>query len=463
MVILIILIISAVALPTIIPAISHRQVSEAGRILQGALVGARDAAIRNNGPSGIRLLPDAVFNGINANLQLDPTLPLAYSRVVPIEPAPEYSEGMVNVVTSHPYLLIIQRLIHPRFTSTGGLLLPRTCHQYDADLPLRQAGTPWPSRTGTCSWLRRAVDTTTTSGFPNSPTSWFWNIRVGDKIQINSSGVWYTVVGPMAQTPVNGNTEMFVNVGVPGTTSPLVNGNFNPEFLFLVNGQDDNGNGWVDEGWDGVDNNGNGVVDELGEWETETWGGAITKHGVVNSPYVIQRRPAPTTNAREVSLPTNVVIDATTWGYPTLAGPSLERSRLPINLFTGYVDILVYPNGTIVPTTVYSSASSFPMAASFLHFWVAERSDVAAPTPNTVNATHPPFLPLPKGLFPTLFSSGAELKGEYRLVTLNSRTGQVSTDEEMAFDANLSTDISTGKYNPSVPFREAQQGVRGGP
>ena len=34
---------------------------------------------------------------------------------------------------------------------------------------------------------------------------------------------------------------------------------------------DDNGNGWIDEGWDGVDNNGDGQVDELAEWESELW------------------------------------------------------------------------------------------------------------------------------------------------------------------------------------------------
>src|SRR5271166_5925848 len=64
-VILIILLVSAVVLPTVIPAVSHRQVSEAARILQGALVGARDTAINNNAPAGIRLLPDPVLNGIN--------------------------------------------------------------------------------------------------------------------------------------------------------------------------------------------------------------------------------------------------------------------------------------------------------------------------------------------------------------------------------------------------------------
>ncbi len=51
------------ALPTVIPAFNHRQVSEAARILQGGLAGARDTAINNNAPAGIRLLPDPVFNG----------------------------------------------------------------------------------------------------------------------------------------------------------------------------------------------------------------------------------------------------------------------------------------------------------------------------------------------------------------------------------------------------------------
>ena len=66
-VMLIILLVSAVVLPTVLPAISHRQVSEAARILQGALVGARDTAINNNAPAGIRLLPDPVLNGQSLN------------------------------------------------------------------------------------------------------------------------------------------------------------------------------------------------------------------------------------------------------------------------------------------------------------------------------------------------------------------------------------------------------------
>ena len=80
------------------------------------------------------------------------------------------------------------------------------------------------------------------------------------------------------------NPELFVNVGDPGTTPPLLRGrtngtNYNPEFLFLVNGLDDNRDGYVDNGWDGVDNDGDGIVDQVidsrnltSEWvETETW------------------------------------------------------------------------------------------------------------------------------------------------------------------------------------------------
>ena len=145
------------------------------------------------------------------------------------------------------------------------------------------------------------------TSFPNPPTSWFWNIRIGDKIQFNQSGPWYAVVGPMTQTHAEGNSEMFVNAGVPGSQSPLeryfipVHGKafaYFPEFLFLVNGQDDNNNGWTDEGWDGVDNNGNGQVDELGEWENEQWPTQIVAQGIHNQIYSIQRRPAPAVNAQ---------------------------------------------------------------------------------------------------------------------------------------------------------------------
>jgi prepilin-type N-terminal cleavage/methylation domain-containing protein len=464
-VITIILLISAVALPTIIPALSHRQVSEGARIFQAALAGARDDAIRNGAPSGLRLLPDPNFSGINPTTGLlDPTLPLAYNRIIPVGPAPDYSEGRIDIVVSTP-------LIRPghSFNSLAPITYP---------VPNTDGATgPYPYgglAAGNIAALnpnanvlmveQSSLDPTMT------PTSWFWNIRVGDRIQINNTGQWYTVVGPMAITEAGGNPELFVNVGPPGTPSPLVTPAGNPEFLFLVNGRDDNGDGWVDEGWDGVNNNirqeitanvanNNRRIDDVLEWEQETWLGTFAATDVRNRPYTIERRPAPQITAREVSLPSGVVIDATTWGA--------ERTRVPaaaFNHFSGVIEFLVNPDGSVVPTTGYSSPSSVGMDGAFFHFWLAERTDVYAPTINTLNPNPPPStplppsLPLPQGMAPGLFLGNTELKGEYRLVTLFSRTGQISTLDNMPFDNPASIG---GTYSVNVPFLQSRLGVSG--
>jgi hypothetical protein len=174
----IVVLVSAVALPTVLPALARRQVSEAARLLQGALVGARDRAIHDGRPSGIRLLPDPAWP-----LQYDATTgrlvpgqTLAYSRVIPIDPAPEYREGMVTVRPSAAYAAAV--------VNVPGLVLEEA-----------------------------PVDR---NGAPNPPVSWMWNIRVGDRLQLNDAGPWYTVVGPMQVGPAAGNSEMFVNVGPPG-------------------------------------------------------------------------------------------------------------------------------------------------------------------------------------------------------------------------------------------------------
>src|SRR5262245_25087190 len=85
-VILIILLISAVALPTALTAANRRQMSEAARILQGTLVGARDKAIHAGRPSGIRLLADPAFPLTWVNGQINPNTILAYNRIIPIDP-----------------------------------------------------------------------------------------------------------------------------------------------------------------------------------------------------------------------------------------------------------------------------------------------------------------------------------------------------------------------------------------
>jgi prepilin-type N-terminal cleavage/methylation domain-containing protein len=440
-VIVIIGLISAVALPVVLPALSHRQVSEAARLVQASLAGARDTALHTGSPAGIRLLPDPAFAPVYlANGQLDPTQPLAANRIIPIEAAPEYSEGRLTWV--------------------------------DPADPRLPAFLPYP-----CLMIEEAV--LDASGGLNEPTSWYWNIRVGDKLQINGAGLWYTVVGPMVWTPAQGNAELFVNAGAPGTQSPWTDNQagamVRPEVLFLVNGLDDNSNGWTDEGFDGVDNNllweqqtsapqiidnPGPIIDPTtglpggGEWELEAWPATIAATKPTNVQYTIRRRPAPAANSREIALPTNVVIDLTTW-----SSASPERSQLPpgvVNPYTGAVDILLYPNGTVVPTTVFSTPSSFGMSGAFLQLWIAERADVAGPAPG---ATTSPVLPV--GVVDRKLGAftGATLKGEYRLLTLFTRTGQVTTRDDVAFD-NPAAPANGTAYNAAYPFLAARQGGR---
>ena len=60
-------------IPAVLPALQHRQVREAARLVQATIEGARDVVIRANAPRGIRLVPDASFPGSTT----DSTVPLA--------------------------------------------------------------------------------------------------------------------------------------------------------------------------------------------------------------------------------------------------------------------------------------------------------------------------------------------------------------------------------------------------
>lgn len=451
-VITIILIISVLALPVVIPAVQHRQVSEAARFVQSALAGARDDALRTGAPSGIRLLPDPAFPLVYLpNGQIDPTQPLAANRIVPIAAAPEYTEGMASVVipnsldgTTNAYSLAM-----PYPLANGGGFYPWGAHS------VLFGNT---TTTGNVLMIKEQAIYLNSQGTPtlNSPTSWFWNIRLGDKIQLNGAGPWFTVVGPMTLTAQDGNSELFVNAGAPATASPLTDTQagaaVSPEFIFLVNGIDDNKNGWTDEGYDGLDNNlaqeaiaGTAVLaDDLFEWETEAWPTAFNSKPPTNVPYTIQRRAAPVSNSREVSLPANVVIDLTTWGS------TRERSRLPVNPITGYVDILLNPNGTVVSTTIYSSPSSFGMDSGLFHFWVAERSDVASPIAATPSLPIGSTIPPPQGQS-RVFYTGPTIQGEYQLVTLTAKTGGIATRATPEFD-NPAQPFNQVSYQAGIPF-----------
>lgn len=449
-VISIILLVSIIAIPVTWSALSGRQVTDAARIFTGALVGARDSAIKYNEPRGIRLMPDPNLTIPPPGTQNAGSIQLVYNRMLPIEPAGDISDGRINI---GPVPI-------PDATFPPSYPVPNADGTYGVY--------PFPDViTGTARVLMVEESPyvggyVTPNGAPNSPCDWFWTVRVGDKIKIGGTGRSYTVVGPCTINPAGptaqtqGNPELYVNVGPPGQVSPLKRSYYdsagnpfppvrNPQFLFVVNGDDDNGNGWVDEGWDGVNQNpfppptapltgtgrspqptDDGIADNLIEWETETWVGAFppvlvdpnvapgvspsalwalatAQHNIVDATYIIERRPVPTAGAREIALPAGTVIDATTWNS------TAERSRLPIDPGSLTCDVMLTSNGRYIPTTVYSSPSSASQVP-FLHFWLTDRKDVypdgtlwgtsgtpalGNPNPSATSTTNPQFYRLP--------------------------------------------------------------------
>jgi hypothetical protein len=109
---------------------------------------------------------------------------------------------------------------------------------------------------------------------------------------------------------------------------------------------------------------------------------------------------------------------------------------------------MLSPNGQLVPTTIYSCPASFGLSDSFLHFWIADRGDLFDPASGSY-----PQLPLPQGLAPNAL--GRELKGNLCLVSLNTKTGVITSTVPSQFDTQ---DVGKPSYNPSLPFLDAQRG-----
>jgi hypothetical protein len=225
----------------------------------------------------------------------------------------------------------------------------------------------------------------------NEPTSWPWNLRVGDTIRIGASGL-FTVVGPVALP----NPEGFINYGDPGADSVLVRTDAAPdstadnphthtdlrEYLFLVNGQDDNRNGYTDEPYDGL----NPTLKETEQWRPLTLGS-----GIRQARYTVHRRLAPMPGGQAIAFTSGCVVDLSGWST------TRDRSRLAVDPWGGFVDVVLDSTGRVVPNLPYSSPGSVPMDGHWYHFWFADRGDVGMP-----------------------------IKGEARIVTLNGRTGRLS-------------------------------------
>lgn len=522
-VILIILIISVAALAVVMPAVQSQGVSSAALLLQAELSRARDEAVRYNQPRGLRLLPDR--DGPFAFPGTTPGQRWGYSRIIALEPGPNYEEGEVRNVIAPT---------GPVFTTTPN---------YSDGPVLVQGGsafstaiTPQAPLSGNPVWFTLWESKyseiygtpTPTGGQPRSSTSWYWNIRRGDKIRIGPQGNELTVVGPILVT----NAEGFINWGdptaynsTPSSTVPSA-ASAGParEFLIVLDGLDNDNDGYVDEAWDGVDNDGDGLIDPLfngiddpdyttgntnsviddpgefrpGEWEPEgipVAGGpvnyapttpreAVDNHAL-GATYTILRRALPSPKSRELTLPTGILIDMTS-SSPMDPAEIWERSRLPVDWATGYVDIMISPSGQLTSTSYAGRSRGLGASTSFLHFWLTDTDDVfepdysrmyssrTPPTPATVPIQ--PILPLP-ATTPGFVSRDEEtvLKGHRRLVTVNARTGQITTstldpypNDSSKSPLNLeglqwvtgASAIDTRAIVLSRPYRRAEAGLK---
>lgn len=473
----IIVLLTVAALP-VIQTLRQRNISSAALILQAELARARETAVTARAPRGIRLIPSDnprlrfVPSGTPGSKQSTP----AYDRIVAIEPAPDYSEGLVTA--------------KPHFDPNTGRFPGDTSTDPRADY----------LRVQEC-----LVNYRSGVALPNPRTNWFWNIRQGDKFRFNDTGHVYTIVGPMGDpsNPIP-NPERYVHAG------PNYQG---PEFLYLVNGVDDNSNGYIDDSFDGIDDDANpAYVDPypgangvwydpplltntpltpaqyiLAELEDEKFIGLPLinpasangldddGNGIVDDPsetdftqkpYTIQRRPIPSPGARVMNLPSGIVVDMTSWNYhPERApfGSAGERSRLPIDPLSGFVDVMLTPGGQVVQAEATTQPGP-PRAFPFYHFWLTEADDVSSalwgfpaptpadpdpnPNPNPNASARNYLLPIPRDA--NTQAGEAVLEGERRLVTINTRTGQVSTNTIEDFDPTFI----------GAPFLRAQQGVK---
>jgi hypothetical protein len=373
-VIAIVILVTGLVIGLVLSAIGDRALTSSVSLLQAALAEARDrAGIRNN-VAGIRLLPDPAFlrripTGLPNAGQVDTEQPLAADRIVPLFQPPDYSNGLVAIYDAQHQAPLGAPPLGP---SSPVLVLEQELGHWERE------------------W-NEAVQTYVWSWQVNEPTSWAWNLRKGDIVRIGASGLFW-VVGPVALS----NPEGFVNYGDPGVDSLLIRTEPAPdstpdnphthtearEYLFLVNGQDDNHNGYTDEPYDGL----NPALQEPEQWRPLTLGS-----GIRQARYTVHRRLAPMPGGQAIAFTSGCVVDLSGWST------TCDRSRLAVDPWGGFVDVVLDSTGRVVPNLPFSSPTSVLMDGHWYHFWFAERGDVGMP-----------------------------IKGEARIVTLNGRTGRVS-------------------------------------
>src|SRR5208337_75219 len=197
--------VSILVIPAVFTGLSDQRMVGSVQVFHGALVEAVGFAASSHSPCGVRLMPS-------------PVNPDSLSQIVPLVTPPRYTDGLVSTFPGTDY----------------SALTPLPC------LVIEQSPGYWVQSGPTWTFQ------------PNSPTSWCYNVRLGDRILW--AGKPYTACGPMGQT----NADLFVNPPgsyVNGVWTPVVytrtytapdgvtTATAQPDYLFLVNGVEDRKSG----------------------------------------------------------------------------------------------------------------------------------------------------------------------------------------------------------------------------
>ncbi len=188
--------------------------------------------------------------------------------------------------------------------------------------------------------------------------------------------------------------------------------------------------------------------------------------------YTITRRPVPSQGARETALPTGVVIDLTTWNTN-----SPERSVLPVDLNTLYVDIMIASNGTVIAMDANANAAPQVMPA-VLPLLVdrhrrrgrsalgaderfrqhrpacrgAQSQSERHDSPSIISSPCPPsrHRTRRRGGGSAMYSLPQTLKGDRRLLSINTRTGAITSTLIETFYVD----------NTQYPYEAAERGIK---
>ena len=289
---------SAATLPLVISSLNQRQVQEGSRILQQALINARFAAMSTGKPAGVRLLPDPIMKGPDAD---DLFRPLAYNRMLQLEPAPDYSDGLLRVHSGGASAFEIVNFFQYCIANNLNWRMQLLGNPGGTPNSILSKGRqdPYLNQLGMSTFkdprvvLRQYKSEASSNGSFSAvePTSWSWNIRAGDRITVGvQNSTNYVIAGPIAPLNIYSgynlatyNPERFINIGSPlamvGFQLPTwYPSNLTPkcyydsEIMFVVNegnrmfnGVDDNQDGVIDPAYNGIDDDNNGYIDDAAE------------------------------------------------------------------------------------------------------------------------------------------------------------------------------------------------------